>query len=302
MGFINPGILLMILVAAYQSMISMLAKELAPHMSISLQVLVYYTFPLFVLMPWVLANITRYKTNRFFFYLLRGFFASASVLCFFYASNKIALSDAALLFNLTPIFVPLFARLFLGEVTSNQVLFGIMVSLVGVIVVMHPTMNGLLGDGSLIGLASGVFMALAQIMLRYLAKLKESTEKIVFYIYATSVIFSLITIAIESAIKHTDSLIIHPNGHIFFVIVLIIALGVIGLIAQRTMTKAFHYLPASKLVPLLYISVPISSLLGWILWKQQLTLDLWIGASFILTGVLLITFEKKKEITCVVQP
>lgn len=294
MGFMNPGILLMMLVAVYQSGMSAIVKEIAPHITTGVQVLVYYGIPLLVLMPSVLYKLQQYKTNRFGFYFLRGIFASGSVFCFFYASKMIPLSTAALLFNLTPVFVPIFARFFLREVTSKQVLLGILISLIGVVIVMHPSLYGLFVPASLIGLASGILMAVAQVMLRHLAKIKESVEKIVFYIYFTSTVFSLVIILVESLLTRHNGLAIHLGGHPTLVFALLLALGLISLIAQRTLTKAFQYMPAAKLAPFLYISVPVSSLLGWVIWRQQLTLDLLIGAIFILIGVLFITLEKAR--------
>ncbi|MCX7121990.1 MAG: EamA family transporter [Gammaproteobacteria bacterium] len=301
MDYINPGIVLMILVAVYQSILSIIAKGISPHISTGVEVLAYYGIPLLFLIPVVIYKAQEYKTNHFGFYFLRGAFASGSVFCFFYASKMIPLSTAALLFNLTPVFVPLFARIFLGEVTSKQVLIGILISLAGVIVVMHPSMIGLFSPVTLVGLASGVLMAMAQVMLRHLSKIKEPPKKIVFYIYLASTFSSLFIILIENRLSDKNALTISTGGHSFLVISMLILLGLISLIAQRTLTKAFQYLPAAKLVPFLYISVPVSSLLGWILWKQQLTPNLLMGAGLILTGVLFITIEKNKESICVQQ-
>ena len=301
MSFINSGITLMILVAVYQSVLSAIAKDIAPSISTGTEVLAYYSIPLIYIIPAMLCNMSHFKTNRLGFYFLRGMFASGSVFCFFYASKTIPLSTAALLFNLTPIFIPIFSRLFLGEVTSKQVACGILISLAGVVVVMHPSYSGLVSCGSLIGLASGVLMALAQVMLRYLSRIKEPVEKIVFYVYLTSTIFSLFVIVFESLIMGENKLVSHTQGSALHAITMLSILGVIGLIAQRTLTKAFQYMPAAKLAPFLYISIPVSSLLGRVIWKQPITADLYIGALLILSGVLFITFEKNRELKCVAQ-
>src|SRR3990167_10914102 len=292
----NLGILLMILVAVFQAVMSAIAKGIAPHSTTGVEVLSYYGIPLLVLLPGVFASKQEYKTNRLGFYFFRGVFASGSVFCFFYASKMISLSAAALLFNLTPVFIPLFARLFLGEVTSKAVLIGILISLIGVVIVIHPGVHTFMKPASLIGLGSGILMAMAQVMLRHLAKIKEPVKKIVFYIYFTSTLFSLLIILIESVIRHRDLLSIHIGLHGTWVILLLLSLGLISLVAQHTLTKAFHYMSAAKLAPLLYISVPVSSLIGWVIWRQALTLNLLLGGILILIGVLFITFEKNKEL------
>lgn len=258
--------------------------------------------PLLFLIPLVLIKWSHYKTNNFLFYLLRGAFAASSVFCFFYASQIVPLSVAAVLFNMTPVFIPLFARIFLNEVTSKQVLCGIALSLVGVIFIIHPKVGGFLSYASLIGLASGILMAVAQVMLRHLVKTKEPSEKIVFYLYLTSMICSIVIILAEMLLSPTKILAVRGQGHVTLVLCGLLALGVISLTAQRILTKAFTYMPAAKLAPFLYISIPVSSLLGWIIWQQQLTMNLLIGSLLIIGGVLFITLDKTKEQKCTLQP
>jgi drug/metabolite transporter (DMT)-like permease len=52
-------------------------------------------------------------------------------------------------------------------------------------------------------------------------------------------------------------------------------------------------MPAGKLMPFLYVSVPISSLIGWIFWHQQLSYFTVIGTIFVVMGVTFIMFESK---------
>ena len=54
------------------------------------------------------------KKNRFFL-VIRGILGFLGVICNFYAVTKMNLSDATMIFNMTPFFVTLFAVFFLGE-------------------------------------------------------------------------------------------------------------------------------------------------------------------------------------------
>lgn len=55
--------------------------------------------------------------------------------------------------------------------------------------------------------------------------------------------------------------------------------------------RAFHFMSAAKLVPILYPSVPISSLFGC---NQNLNSYFYIGSVVVLAGVLLISLDRKK--------
>jgi drug/metabolite transporter (DMT)-like permease len=295
---INTGILLMMLVAVYQSIMSVIVKLIIPYITTGVQLLAYYMIPLLFLLPIMFIRSSDYKTKHFRLYLLRGIFASSSVFCFFYASQVIPLSVAAVLFNMTPVFIPLIVRIFLNEVTSKQVVCGIGISLGGVFFIIHPGFGGFFSFSSLIGLASGILMAVAQVMLRHLIKTNESSEKIVFYLYLTSTIYSAVIILTEMLISSKKILVIHEKNHAVLVLGGLLGLGIISLTAQRILTKAFQYMPAAKLVPFLYISIPVSSLLGWVIWQQQLTINLLIGSLLIIGGVLFITFDKTEEKIC----
>jgi drug/metabolite transporter (DMT)-like permease len=70
----------------------------------------------------------------------------------------------------------------------------------------------------------------------------------------------------------------------------------LGLLAQRTLTKAFQYLPAAQLVPLLYLSVPFSSLMGWLFWSQRFTSMMLYATVMIVAGICLITLPRRGDV------
>ncbi len=292
---INLGIILMLITAGYQSVISALVKAVAHDITTEVQVFAYYIIPLIFFIPILCkAGISSYKTARPLTHFLRGLFAASSVFCFFYTSQHIELGVAAVLFNSSPIFVPLLARIFLGEKTSFLAYCGIIISLVGIIIVMHPGLNSFLSPVAIIGLVAGFLMAVATIFLRYMVKEGESVNKIVFYLYLMCTLVTVVVITTKCIFKHNivDAFQINMQD-LNFVITILLSLGVISLIAQRTLTKAFQYMSAGTLMPFLYMSVPISSFIGWVFWRQQFTYSVAIGTLFVVSGVVIIMLEKQ---------
>lgn len=292
MKFINTGILLMLLVAFYQSLLSFIVKAMSGDITTGIEVLAYYFIPLCFLIPLVFKRgFNAFKTDQILFLFTRGGFSVAAVFCFFYASEHINLGVAAVLFNTVPIFIPLLASIFLKEKTHPILYVPILISLIGVILVIHPGFGNFISIDSLIGIASGILMAFSQIMLRHLARIKTSIDKIVFYQYLTSSIITLGVIAFEVFSMHGTTILktLEPKT-LPFVIAMLLLLGIISLIAQRVLTKAFHYLPASILAPFLYVSVPISSIVGWVVWGQKLTLTMVTGCLLVILGACIITY------------
>lgn len=289
---------LMILTAFLQSMASFIVRMLSQDITTEIQVLAYYVIPLIFFLPLIAKNgFSPYKTNNFLFYLWRGLFSAGSVFCFFYASQHIQLGVAAVLFNTTPIFIPLIASLFLNETSSRQVYLGILISIVGVIIAIHPKLNDFFSKISLIGLASGFLMAVSQVMLRHLAKKNESINIIVFYQYLTCSIVAFGAVAIESIFQKNLNVVKIINfSKLYFIISMLIMLGILCFTGQRILAKAFQYMPAAKIAPFLYLSVPISSVIGWLAWGQIFTSRMIVGALLVIVGIYLITFEWKKNI------
>lgn len=297
MQLINPGIALMLIVSVFQSAFVVIVKMLGAQVSTSVTVLSYYLIPLmfFSIMLFKSGQLKMLvHTDKFIFHFIRGFFTAAAVFCFFYAANNIDLGATSILFNTAPIFIPILARFFINEHTSRQAYLGIAISLVGVVVIIHPGFGGLYSVNSLIGLASGILMAISQVMLRYLAKEKGKTKQIVFYLYLTSAIWSVIFVVLGCLFfRDANILQISLDASASYVVFMLLLMGLLSLVAQRMMTLAFSYMPAAKLVTYLYVSVPVSALFGWIGWQQRLDIYFYVGVVVIFSGVLVMSFDKK---------
>jgi drug/metabolite transporter (DMT)-like permease len=293
--FINPGIMLMIFTAGCQASISAIAKLISHTVTTEFQVLAHYIIPLCFFIPmFIHKGLSHYKTPMILIYFIRGLFAATGIYCFFYAAQYIPLGVAAVLFNSSPIFVPVIARVVLGERTSFIVYVGILISLFGIIVVIHPGVDGFLSPVAWMGLASGAAMAVSNVMLRWIIKHGEPVYRIVFYLYFMCALVATM-FAVAKNVNHIsfNAWPKLPLSDLYYLIAMLLLLGIVSLTAQRMMTKAFQYLPASKLTPILYLSVPISSLLGWLIWAQEFTPLVMFGTSFVFIGVIIIMFETK---------
>jgi drug/metabolite transporter (DMT)-like permease len=139
-------------------------------------------------------------------------------------------------------------------------------------------------------------MSIQQTLLRFLARSGMLANKIVFHQCVMCTLVSLIIVGVEKIIGHSGNAIIHTSyDKIPYIIFILIVLGSLSFFAQKTVTKAFQYMSAAKLAPYLFVSVPISSLIGWVIWGQRFTLMMVIGAILVITGVVIIAFDRQRS-------
>ncbi len=112
--WINTGILLMVLVAALQSIMTAIVKAVSNDITTGIQVLAYYIIPLFFIILFsIKQGFSEYGTKQVGFFFLRGIFSAGAVFCFFYVVKHLKVGTAAILFNTKPVFIAIIAYFFL---------------------------------------------------------------------------------------------------------------------------------------------------------------------------------------------
>lgn len=114
-------------------------------------------------------GISFLKTKRPVGHFFRGFIGALATIFYILAMKTIALMNATLLFNSTPLFIPIIALLFLRAKISLKVWISIVIGFVGVVLILHPR-GDLFQWGDLYGLLSGIALAIAFIFIQLLSK------------------------------------------------------------------------------------------------------------------------------------
>ncbi len=103
--------------------------------------------------------------------LARSIFGTLGVVCNFYAMDRMLLSDATILIDLSPFFVILVSSLLLHEKATQKQYVLIFLALVGACFVIKPTANIFSNDAALAALGcAAAFSGIAYAMLRVLSK------------------------------------------------------------------------------------------------------------------------------------
>ncbi len=207
--------------------------------------------------------------------ILRGIFGACGLLGVFYTLSKIKLADASILLQLNPIFVALFAAIFLKEKLPKNffLLFGS--ALLGAGLIINPTTNLSFSFPALIGVLSAISAAMAYTCVRQLSKTNSTNIIILFYMLIASILsFPLML-----------SSFVMPN---FFQLMALLGIGLTSSLAQICLTKAYQLENAATVALISYIGVLLHFFWGALLWGEWVSTNTIFGAFFIMVPCLLI--------------
>ncbi|MDN5782052.1 MAG: DMT family transporter [Luteimonas sp.] len=217
-------------------------------------------------------------------HLLRGVLGLVMMACFVYGLRTLPLTTTYAITFVAPLLVTAMAVPFLGEKVGPRRWAAIFVGLVGVLVVLRPTGQGMMTLGGLAILLAAVCYAGAAITVRLLAQ-RDSTQAMVFWLM-------LILVVGGGALSWHEWLPIQPRH--WWVIA---GIGVIGTLAQVLLTEAFRRGEASFIAPLEYTALVWGVLLDVALWQVLPDGMTWLGAAIIIaSGLYLLRRERVRHV------
>jgi drug/metabolite transporter (DMT)-like permease len=164
------------------------------------------------------------------------------------------LADAVLLNYSLPIFIPFVESVWLGEAFPRRLWIPVVVGFLGVLVILRPG-SGLMEPVALLGVASALFAAVAQVGVRRLTR-TEPVTRIVFYFAIIATFLS----ALPTAVSWRA-----PHGLVWLAAA---AMGLTATLGQLAMTRAYAHAPASQVGPFIYSSVVFAAALDWLFWRK----------------------------------
>ncbi|NQT29219.1 MAG: DMT family transporter [Candidatus Saganbacteria bacterium] len=255
--------------------------------------LVFYRFlgPLILtLIPLlVMRRFAAFKTKRLGMHFLRTVLMLGSNYALFFALASLALTDATLLWNTSPLFIPILSMLFLKEKIKPKFWVYLAIAFCGVLLILRPG-TGIFNLFSLIGLAAGFFMAASSIALRSLSE-TESVDQCMFFFLSMGTAMTIVPILLFGWQGPGQQFFAGAPGA--FHLLSFLALGVFSWAMQYYMTRAYSLASPSILGPLLFISIPVSAVIDWLFWGN--IIDMWTvaGAILLFIGASLILRQTK---------
>lgn len=214
--------------------------------------------------------------------LLRGFGNSFAVIVFFIIISMITVSKANI-YNMTyPIFVAIIAHFYIKERMTRLSLLSIFIGFIGILFTMNIGVSALnLSDS--IGIFSGLTAGFAIVCLKQ-ARQTDEAFTILFYVMGSGLIMTL---------PFMKLFYISPSASQLFMLISIASLALLG---QYFITYGYKFITALEGAIISSLRIVVVSLLGIIFFKDVLTTNLIIGATLIMTSIIIINSKRPKAL------
>lgn len=222
-------------------------------------------------------------TKRIDSHAVRAIAGTVAMFCNFAAYIYLPLADATAIGFAAPLFVVILAVLMLSERVHAYRWSAILIGFLGVLVIARPQAG--MAQGALAGAAfalTGAFLAaLAMIFVRRMSG-HEHPATIAFYFMLTSGVISLFTTALGWEVPT-------PTEAIVLALV-----GIAGGAGQLFLSFSYRYGEASVLAPFDYAAMIWAVALGYFLFGELPTAQVWIGAAIVIGAGLLIIWRERR--------
>ncbi len=219
--------------------------------------------------------------------ILRGLLGTIALICIFYAIRNMPLSISTIIQYTYPIFISIFAGIFINEKITRNIIIGLVIGWIGILVILNPiqlsNINVEIENISiLIAFFGAISTALAYVTVKKLS-FTENVYVIIEYFPLVSFISLLPNVLINW---------VTPNWNELF---WIIGIGIFTQLGQTFLTIGLKNLPASEASTINYLQVLFGSIWGSLFFSEIININFLFGASLVLLGTILSTTKKSKK-------
>jgi drug/metabolite transporter (DMT)-like permease len=251
--------------------------------------LVLFRSALPALAVWAIATARKQslRTEHLPSHLARGLCGVGALGGWVYAVTQLPMALGITLNYTAPLFLAVLTTFILKERFTTALVAAVLVGFVGIVMVAQPATKT--GDtlAVVVGVASGFFSALAYLNVRKLGQLKEPEWRVVFYF---SVIAGVVSAAWQLLQHGRFSDINSSNVH------LVIAMGVLALIGQMALTRAYQRGNPLTAGALSYLTIVFSTIAGMLIFDDKLGWIAGAGIALVIASGLLAAHEERKEL------
>ena len=231
-----------------------------------------------------------------FLLFFRGSMGFLALLAYFYIMAHIPLGEAVTYNKTSPIFVAIFAYLFLNEKLPKSALLAIIIGFVGIVLVAQPE-GGSFDKYDLLGIFSGIGAALAYTSIRELRKYYD-TRAIVMSFMGVGTVAPLLLMLLTPYVDPPRDLdwmfaeFVMPQGIEWMYVT---AVGIFATMSQLLMTKAYELTKAGIVGTISYSNIVFAVVIGVMLGDP--IPDIWttLGIILVILSGLLVALPKGQK-------
>ena len=220
--------------------------------------------------------------------ILRGILGTSALICIFYAIRNMPLSLSTVIQYTYPIFISIFAVIFINEKINRYIFIALISGWLGIIVILNPikisSLNNEISSFSLlIAFIGAIMTALAYITVKKLSE-KENVFIIIKY-------FPLISVIVLFPFVLTGWVTPQFNDLIW-----ILGIGIFTQLGQTFLTLGLKYLTASSASAINYLQVLFGAIWGIYFFKETISINFIFGSILVLLGTIISSSKFTKKI------
>jgi drug/metabolite transporter (DMT)-like permease len=213
------------------------------------------------------------KTSRLPQHVARSLIHYGAQISWFFALTLIPIGQVVAIEFTMPIWTAILAAMFLGERITVWKVVAIALGVIGVLAIVRPA-TGTVNPGQLIALGAAVGFGISIALVKFLTR-TESALAIVFWMLVVQALAGLIPTLLVWT---------WPPPAVWGWVVVI---AFCGTFSHFCMARAMLYADATVVVPMDFLRVPLTAIVGWLIYSERLDLLTLLGAALILGGNIL---------------
>ncbi len=225
--------------------------------------------------------------------LFRGTMGFVALLAYFYIIAYIPLGEAVTYNKTSPIFVAIFAYIFLNEKLNGWAIVAIVMGFMGIVLIAQPE-GGTFDKYDMLGIFSGIGAALAYTSIRELRAYYD-TRAIVMSFMGVGTVAPVILMLLAPHITPPASLefmfaeFVMPDGIIWLYV---LVMGISATASQVLMTKAYELTKAGIVGTISYSNIVFALIIGIALGDPIPNIWTFLGIALVIVSGLLVVFSK----------
>ena len=230
-------------------------------------------------------SIARYKSDflpktQLGAHLFRTFCLVTAMTLYFVSISLIPMATAASAFFISPIIATVLAVIFLGERLTIWKTLALSLGFAGVLFIVKPGSS--LQPGVLLALLSGLMFAIYMIATRVASRASNPIKTLTF-----QCLFGALLLTPQAIWNWKLPTVEYYS--LFF------ALGLLSVVSHLLSIAAFRYAEASQLSPLIYLELVGTVMIGYLVFNNVPSMDVFAGAAMIIGGGLLATLHSSER-------
>ena len=280
------GILLMIITTIVFASQDGLSKYLATEYNVYMVVMIrYWFFAAFVISMSSrrTGGIKRVaKTKSPILQIFRSVILVAEMCITILAFTLLGLAETHAIFASYPLIIAMLSGPILGEYVGWRRWLAISVGFIGILIILNPG-NGIFSPYALVPLAGAILFALYGLLTRYVGQYDDSSTSFYWTGVVGSIAMTVIGLNFWDPVSRSD----------WSVMLLLSASGVVG---HYLLIKCYEVAEASAVQPFAYLQLIWASMIGIIIFGEQITTNVLIGAC-IIVGAGLFTLWRERKVS-----